>query len=240
MSVISKLIVVHSDPRTTEAVRYGFEREGADVIAAPSGDLPALADTQLIVAGSDNAEEGAALLDGLREDLQSAQALVPILYLGNGLSRSQAFEAGASEVLPQPAFIRDVVTAGTLLASPKKGPGEGASGELSDHYGVFYLVRTLSALGRRGVLTMIRGLRRGELRFYDGEVTSAQVGILHGMGALHQLLLWTEARFEFRREAVVRRQQIPLAPADTLADAARFLSEIKSVAEGLSPSPLSM
>ena len=86
-----------------------------------------------------------------------------------------------------------------------------------------------SALGRSAVLTLMRGLRRGEVRFFHGEVTSAQVGLIHGQAALHQLLLWTEARFDFRHEDVVRRQQIPLSPDELFADAERFLEGVREL-----------
>ena len=42
---------------------------------------------------------------------------------------------------------------------------------------------------------------------------------------MHQLLLWTEARFEYQREDVVRRQQIPMSHDELFADAERFLEE---------------
>ena len=85
---------------------------------------------------------------------------------------------------------------------------------------------------------VVRGLRRGELRFFDGEVTSAQVGSLHGQSAMHQLLLWTEARFELRDEVVVRRQQIPMSTQDMLASAERFLTDLREVAGPLSPAAI--
>ncbi|HEU5057074.1 MAG TPA: DUF4388 domain-containing protein, partial [Kofleriaceae bacterium] len=87
-------------------------------------------------------------------------------------------------------------------------------------------------------LTLVRGLRRGELRFFEGEVTSAQAGLLHGLAAFHQLLLWTEGRFELRPEDVVRRRQIPLEPPELFADAERFLAEMIAVAGQLSPAAI--
>jgi CheY-like chemotaxis protein len=239
MSVISRLLVLQEDDHTAEAVRFGFEREGASVRAARPGDevppLVAELAPELIVAGAGSAQSAVELLAAIRKALELAHEQIPILYLGNGIARAQAIEAGATEFLPQPAYLRDVVTVGKLLASP--GPQGGvASGDLRDYHGVFYMVRALAALGRSGVLTLTRGLRRGELRFYEGEVTSAQLGALHGQAALHQLLLWTEAHFELRYESVIRRRQIPLGVDEILQDAERFLAEIQSVAGGLAPS----
>ena len=85
------------------------------------------------------------------------------------------------------------------------------------------------------MLLLIRGLRRGEVRFYRGEVTSAEVGLIHGQAALHQLLLWTDVRFDFAHEDIVRRQQIPLSPDELFADAERFLEGVREHAGMLSP-----
>ncbi len=74
-----------------------------------------------------------------------------------------------------------------------------------------------------------------EVRFYRGEVTSAQVGLIHGQAALHQLLLWTDARFDYHHEDIVRRQQIPLPSAELFADAQRFLEGVRDSAGRLSP-----
>src|SRR5262249_47795115 len=81
----------------------------------------------------------------------------------------------------------------------------------------------------------IRGLRRGEIRFFHGEITSAEVGLIHGQAAFHQLCLWTDARFDFQYEDIVRRQQIPLPSDELFADAERFLEDIREHAGTLSP-----
>src|SRR5262249_42405462 len=149
----------------------------------------------------------------------AATADAPILWVGNGVRREEAWAAGADVVLDQPAFVRDVVTIGKLLAGRKRGHRAQVTGDLGDFFGVFYLVRALAATGRGGVLTLVRGLGRGEVRFFEGEIPSAHMGGLHGQAGPHQLLLWSEARFEWRHEPVVRRRQIPLAHVEVLAHA---------------------
>jgi hypothetical protein len=240
MSVISRLIVVQPDTLLSESLRFAFEREGVSVASCGSDESfdPGLFSqpAELVIAGGRTGEEARAVLSLVRGVLAAASRRPPVLYVGNGIARAQALAEGATEFLGHPVFVRDAVTVARLLAGRKRDNPAILTGELGDHFGLFYLVRAVSALGRRGVLTLVRGMRRGELRFYDGEVTSAQVGLLHGLAALHQLLLWTEGRFELRPEDVVRRQQIPLEPAALFADAERFLSEICAVAGALSPS----
>jgi hypothetical protein len=239
MSAISRLILIQPDRPLSESLRFGFEREGVAVAQLDRADLDPVRlrdPADLVIAGGRDAAEGAAILGHVRRALRDSGMAVPVLYVGNGISREKALEEGASEFLGRPAFVRDAVTIGRLLASPRQDKPGVLGGELIDHFGVYYLVRALAAVKRTGVLTLVRGLRRGELRFYRGEVTAAQAGMRHGLGAFHQLLLWTAGRFELCPEEVVRRRQIPLAPHELLADAERFLDEVSSVAGALSAS----
>jgi hypothetical protein len=231
----AKVIVVHGDPRVADGVRLGFEREGMMVEGGEVDAMVAhLEDAAVVVAGAPTADAARDLITRLVA-AGSSRGAPPVLYVGNGVSRDQAVAAGATAVLTGPAFVRDVVTIGRILAGRRPGNRSVMDGDLGDSFGVFYLVRALAAIGATGTLLMMRGLRRGEIRFFEGEVTSAQVGGLHGQGALHQLLLWTEARFELRNEPVVRRQQIPLTSDDLLAAAERFLIELRAASGVLSP-----
>ncbi len=238
MSVLSSVLLVPSDPRTEAGLRFGFTRVGVKTHARRSNQsiADALVDEcQLVVTGAKTRDSGLALLGEIRGALDARKKRIPVLYLGNGVTRKEAIDGGASELMPQPSYVKDVVTMSRILCSPVKESTSSISGELRDHYGLFYIVRALSAVKRRGVLTMVRGLRRGELRFYDGEVTSAQAGPLHGLAAFHQLLLWAEARFDLRAENVVRRQQIPMSPEELFEDAEKFMHDLLEIADGLSP-----
>lgn len=246
MPVVSRVIVVSSEPRVVDAVRFGFERAGASVAPVPVADAMAallVAEPEravwpdLVVAGADTIEHAGALLEALRQALDGKEREVPILCLGpRALSRDTALRAGASELLPAPAFVRDAVTLGQLLVTAARtSRRHSIEGHLSDYGGVFFLARAMAAVERTAVLSLMRGLRRGELRFHRGQITSAQVGMLHGMAALHQLLLWTRAHFELRDEDVVPRRQIPLSTDEILADAERFLHEMRSVLGLLAP-----
>ncbi len=239
MSALTHLTLLHSNEKAAQALRFGFEREGTRVANAAdaTGLQAAIEDgSQLIITGAhskDEAKEKLALIEGVLKDTTSR---VRVLYFGNAISREEALKSGAHEFLSPPAFIRDVVTLSKLMATPMERRTQSISGELSEHFGLFYLVRALGMVKYTGVLTLLRGLRRGELRFYEGEVTSGQMGSLHGLAALHQSLLWTHARFDLREEQTVHRRQIPLERTELLRDCERFLREIRSVAGGLSPS----
>ena len=237
---------MHSDSRIAEAVRFGFEREGTQVVCLTrAGTIAsALAGAErsglqvrpdLVIAGAGATAAAMDLIAAVREELDAAGMHPPILCTGSDLDRQQVLDAGANEVVLQPAFVRDVVAVGRFLVAARRGRGGNTEGQLSDYGGVFYIIRAMAATRRSAVLSLVRGLRRGELRFYRGEVTSAQVSVLHGLAALHQLLLWTRAHFELRDENVVRRRQIPLESGEILDDAERFLGDIRAVAGTLLP-----
>jgi hypothetical protein len=238
MSGPSKVIVLDPDERAARQVQLGFSREGVPaaigVVNGARPDLPSDGAALVVVGGADG--RALELLRKTRLVLDEKKLDVPIIFSGRGIRRTDAEAAGADEVVLHPAFLRDVVTIGRLLRGQPADKRAHLVGSLAETTGVFTLVRALSALGRSAVLTLIRGLRRGEIRFFHGEVTSAQVGLIHGQAAFHQLLLWTEARFEFHHEDVVRRQQIPMSPEELFADAERFLEGVRDASGQLSPS----
>ncbi len=234
MPGLSKVIVLDPDVRAGRQIQLGFEREGLAVATIPADpaklDLPG-EDTGLVMIGG-----GLELVRRTRAQLLERRIDVPIVFAGRGVEREAARAAGADEVVAQPAYLRDVVTIGRLLCGVPTSGRQHLVGSLVEVTGVFTLVRAFAALGRSATLTLVRGLRRGEIRFWNGEVTSAQVGMIHGQAALHQLLLWTDARFDFRHEDVVRRQQIPMSHDELFADAERFLEGVRESSGGLSPS----
>ncbi|RMH39883.1 MAG: hypothetical protein D6689_15330, partial [Deltaproteobacteria bacterium] len=239
--VLNSLVLAESEPRAREAVRFAFEREGIGVAAAESLDAVdaalRLGERQLVIVGERVSElSGVEAIERLRGGFRASGRPLPVIHIGDESARERAFAAGATVFVPRPAFARDVVVLARLLAARREGAGAPTfAGELRDLYGVQWLVRALGEARWDGVATLVRGLRRGELRLYRGEVTSAQVGVLHGIAALHQLLLWSDARVDVRVEEVVRRRQIPLSQAEIVADAERFLAAVRAEAGPLSP-----
>ncbi len=240
MPGLSKVIVLDPDVRAGRQVQLGFQREGVPVELAEVPRDPAelalpTGDTGLVIVGG--TDPGALeLVRQARQRLGEADLDTPIIFTGRGVRRTDAEAAGADEVLLQPTYLRDVVTIGRLIHGQPASHRAHLVGSLVETTGVLTLVRALAALGRSAVLTLIRGLRRGEIRFYHGEVTSAHVGLIHGQAALHQLLLWTDARFDVHHEDIVRRHQIPLERDELYTDAERFLAGVRESSGKLSPS----
>jgi hypothetical protein len=229
MSGQSNAIVLDPDPRAGRQLALGFSREGVPVRVLPVDGPLDLADPGVVVVGG-----ALDLVRRTRSALTERNLDIPIVFTGGG-ARAEAEAAGADEVVTRPAFLRDLVTIAKLVRGVPANQRDHLVGSLAETTGVYTLVRALAALGRSAVLTLIRGLRRGEIRFYKGEVTSAQVGLIHGQAAFHQLLLWTDARFDYQHEDIVRRHQIPLSPEELFADAERFLEGVREHAGSLSP-----
>jgi hypothetical protein len=205
-----------------------------DAVAAGAQAM-VLGDHQRAMLETSDRADPKPLLDRTREirdALTTAGLAAAMVVVGEKVRRGDAEAAGATEAMAHPLHSRDVGMVLTLLLNERGKPW---SGNLGDTASVYRLMRGLCAVGRSGVLSMMRGLRRGEIRFYHGEITSAQVSLTHGQAALHQLLLWTDAKFEFRREDVVRRQQIPLSMADLFTEAQRFMDRMHDASSGLSP-----
>ncbi len=240
MPGLSKVIVLDPDARAGRQVQLGFGREGipAEVVEVPRDPAELALPTQdagLVVVGGAELR-GLELVRHARRRLDEAGVDAPIVFAGRGVRRTDVEAAGADEALLQPTYLRDVVTIGRLLRGQPAARRQHLAGSLLETTGVLTLVRSLAALGRSAVLTLLRGLRRGEVRFYHGEVTSVQVGLINGQAALHQLLLWTDARFDFYHEDIVRRHQIPLDPGELFVDAERFLAGVRESSGPLSPS----
>jgi hypothetical protein len=237
----SKVIVLEPDQRSGRQLQLGFEREGVQtaLLAIPLDAsklvLDGHRDAGLVLVGG-SAARALEVTRRARALVDEAKTEAAVVFAGTRVSRAEAEAAGADEIVARPAYLRDVVTIGRLLRGVKAAERDHLIGNLVEITGVYTLVRAFAALGRSAVLTLIRGLRRGEIRFYRGEVTSAQVGLIHGQAALHQLLLWTDARFDYAHEDIVRRHQIPLSGEDLFADAEQFLEGVREHAGRLSPS----
>jgi CheY-like chemotaxis protein len=159
---------------------------------------------------------------------------IAVVFLSEqAAQRAEALNAGAVEFLEMPAFVNEAGVVGKLLVAREKEPAGSdwfVTAKLSD-FGCPALVRSLVAIGRNAIFTLERGDRSGEVRFFEGEVTSAQLGMLTGTQALHKLLLWQEAMVEVRFAPVIQRHQITLNRVELLAEIDRFLRDCAHVAK---------
>ena len=237
----SSLFVVDADTRSLETLTFGFEREGYRVTA--TSDLKRAA----ILSRSAGAEVAVV---SLREpepsslevvsELRAMAKEIPIVVLGPQGSKADALRAGAAEFLTLPTYLRDVIGVGKLtVLGSKAGKGPDAEGgsevqtRLSEHYGLFYLLRAMASSERSGILSLTRGNRRAELRIHEGTVVSATVGAMQGLPALHHLLLWEEAALSLTSRAIPKRSQLHLSAQEILDECERFLRDFAHAARDL-------
>ncbi|HSS37528.1 MAG TPA: DUF4388 domain-containing protein, partial [Polyangia bacterium] len=160
--------------------------------------------------------------------------------------RAGAMAAGATDFLATPIFLRDAISVGRLSVHTSeaarknahdKKPTGNVDGDiqmrLSEHYGLFYLLRAMAAAERTGILQLARGNRRAELRIHAGILISVSVGAMQGLPALHHLLLWEEAAVSLLRRPVPKRSQLHLSSQELLDECERFLRDFAHSAKEL-------
>jgi CheY-like chemotaxis protein len=240
----SSLLVVDADTRSLETLTFGFEREGCTVSSASdprrASQLARTAAPELAVVtlrGDDRA--GLELIEGLKG---ATTKEMPIVAIGASARKPEALTAGATDFLPLPIFLRDVISVGRLSSleskngraqresrGDKKASAAPAPDEiqmrLSEFFGLFYLLRAMAAAERSGVLLLTRGNRRAELRIHQGAVVSANIGALQGLPALHHVLLWEEAALSLTRRPNPTRNQLHLSSQEVLDECERFLRD---------------
>ena len=237
----SSLFVVDADARSLETLTFGFEREGCKVIGTSD-----LSRAPLLVRTAGAALAVVSLRESEPSSLEVVSALrgiatdVPIVVLGPQGAKADALRAGAADFLTLPTYLRDVIGVGKLNAlGSKAGDANDPHGvselqtRLSEHYGLFYLLRAMASSERSGILALTRGNRRAELRVHEGTVVSASVGAMQGLPALHHLLLWEEAALSLTRRAIPKRSQLHLSAQEILDECERFLRDFAHAARDL-------
>lgn len=185
----SSLFVVDADARSLETLTFGFEREGCKVTGTSDLKRASLlvrsAGAEVAVVSLREPEPSSLeVVSSLREIAKE----LPIVVLGPQGFKADALRAGAADFLTLPTYLRDVIGVGKLSALGSKGgqaPDPEGSSELqtrlSEHYGLFYLLRAMASSERSGILSLTRGNRRAELRIHEGTVVSANVGAMQGL-----------------------------------------------------------
>jgi CheY-like chemotaxis protein len=241
MPLLANVLVYDSDARGRETLVYGFEGEGVKAAAAATGEeVPALiagARPQVLILTVREAGAEVELVRSLAEGEETRA--IPRLVLAPSDTLPDELRTSGS-FIALPAFVRDVLTASKLLAAgtTRAGADNQAEGQIElsgalSEYGLYFILRTMVGLGRSGIVQVERGNRKGELRFSEGDVVSAQVGSLQGHAALHQLLLWEEASLEVKFRPVVRLGQSLPGGEELLEDCERFLRDFTSATKNI-------
>jgi ActR/RegA family two-component response regulator len=244
MARTSAALLVDSDLKGLESLVYGFQGVDWRSTACPAPEtalflVKASAADILVVAAREPHEKTLTLLRQLRSNEETRT--LPLLVMGPASLRPSVIDCGSIDFLPTPVFVRDVITASRILVSlatqraHEHGREPRIDGSLAD-FGFFSIIRVMSGLLRSGVLQVNRGNRRGEILFSEGEIAGAQVGSLQGQPAIHQLLLWEDAKIELRLRAVARRTQFNRRFDEIMDEAERFVRDYAHAIQGIGPS----
>lgn len=237
----SLFVLVDPDPKGLETLAYAFKRDGCAIASTSNPKLaPEMVrsnNVRLVVVSVRPPEHAALdLISGLHIHPETKN--LPIVALGPVALRPAALAAGAFDYLNTPLYVRDVISIARLVLLMREAAVEKNStlqlrAPLSDYHGLYYLVRAMAGSGRSGILQLVRNNHKGEVRFCDGAVTSAETGSLQGFPALHQLLLWDEGSLSLKLRDVPRRGQFSLSAGDVLDECQRFLRDFTHAATNL-------
>jgi hypothetical protein len=236
-------LIVDSDPKGLESLVYGFQGAGWRITACPTPETASLlvkasAAEIVVIASRAGHDKVHTLLRQLRS--RDVFRALPVLLLGPQDLRELARSHGDVDVLPFPAFVRDVLTAAQLLvgagvAAAQKPGEEPCFADSLTAQGTLSLVRTMSGLARSGALHVVRKGRHGEILFHEGELTAAQIGSLQGMAAVQHILVWADGNFELRLRSVARRGQLHQTAQEFLEEFDRFQRDYTHAIKDIGP-----
>ncbi len=238
MAALESLVLFESsaaNARNRQALQFGFEREnivvhhceapsklvGLCIKHAPQLVLISLPDGEKPIA------ETLAALDELRAT-DSVQRL-PVLVLGERDLRDEVLRAGADEFVPRPAYLRDVLTLCRMVVGLRAREDKELRG-LVEEFGLFFLLRALSIVGRSAVIELERVGRYAEIHVVLGEVAMARTGRMAGQAAFQHLMLWHDARLRLRLESPSAERRIFVPTLRLLEDASRFAQKFDETA----------
>ncbi len=243
MSSLHSALIVDADPKGLEALVYGFQGADWRITACPTPETASLlvraAGAEIVVVASRNDHDKA---HSLIRQVRSKEAFrtLPLLVLGPEELRKTLKESGDADLLPLPAFVRDVLTASQLLveagASMAQNPGDEPSFGLPITAATtLSLIRTLCGLGRSGLLELERKGRHGEILFHQGELTAAQVHQLQGMAAVQHVLVWNDGALKLHLRPIVRRGQLHQTAQEFLEELDRFQRDFAHAMKDVGP-----
>ena len=242
MAQLSQLLLFDSDPSGLDTLTYGFEKDGCTVVG--TGDpvkaldlLQAAVPSLVVIHLREATQIGLDLLRAITSNPRTRN--LACVVIGREDSRAVALGAGAFVFLSVPLFFRDILgacrlVAGASVPGSRPSPDTELTLKLADLDGIYFLVRALAVSGRSAVIEVRHGANRGELRCIDGTLTSAQLGSVEGLPALHHMLLWDDAELRFKFRNVVRRgTQLSMKSSEVIEECDRFLRDFAHEAKGL-------
>jgi len=230
MSSSHAALIVDADPKGLESLVYGFEGADWRITACPAPEtasllLKASGAAIGVIASRVEHERAYTLIRQIRA--KEAFHTLPLLVLGPEELRKPLKAIGDVDLLPLPAFVRDVLTASQLLveagvAAAQRPGEEPCFAPRIATMTTLSLIRTMCGLARSGTLELERKGRHGEILFHEGELTAAQVSQLQGMAAVQHVLIWNDGALRLHLRPVARRGQFHQTTPEFIEELDRF------------------
>ena len=231
MARTSPFVVLECGAGRSSPIVSALEKDGCEAKALRlTGRLSAGLGpgTRCVVVAGGDAKASAAACKAIRSE--GSTAMVPVLVLLGEGDRGRLVEAGATAVLTEPAYLRDVATLARLLAGVGAASLRRPAGPVEyraslREYGLYFLLRALVAAEIAATLLVRMDARVGEIFVAGGRVAGASLGGRVGLPALHALLLWPDAALTIRFGSPRPSGHISLPAEETFADVERHIKD---------------
>jgi CheY-like chemotaxis protein/tetratricopeptide (TPR) repeat protein len=241
------LLLLDKEPKSRRVLEVNLRKAGYEVFVAASGaeawDRFSQAPPELVIADlSQDSAESLQLLGRAREEL--GPRVPPFLFISRDdqvEDKKRALDAGASELVDRPIYVKELLTrVKLLLQRSARAKMEGSSertafsGSLAE-LGVIDLLQSLEAGRKTGVVSIESDGRKGEIFVRQGRVIDAQLGRLHGEDAVYRMFLWSEGVYSGEFRNLRRDEKITLSPQGLVLEGLRRLEEWTRLLDGLPP-----
>ncbi len=231
MGQASNIVIVHSNTAQASEFASFFQNAGEYVTktVAVTEVGSALTDVDLVVSGLQGAD-----LNELQRALSRQEQSPPLLNVGAGFTDQMSgwlHSSTVTQVVPTP--VRTFVGKAEQLIDYCKTRPNAECGILYDDFATLFLLRSVAAARKTGILFLRRGLRTGKIQYHQGKVTLAQSGKRVGQDAFNMVMAWPNCQYEFRRETSSLRNQQPMnATSESLQEGMKFLRDIAEGSQG--------
>lgn len=242
MSSQHAALIVDADANGLESLVYGFQAADWRITACPTPEtasllLKASGAEIVVLVWRGQQEKLSPLVQHLR-DKEPGRPL-PILVLGARDLRPVIKQTRGADLLPLPAWVRDVLTAAALLIEVG-GAGNAASEEPAVHVDLcpgiaLSLLRTMSEMGLSGQLRFERKGRQTDVSFHDGTLLLAQATQLDALAAVQRLLIWDSGTATVRLRELPRRGQGHVGARTFTDELDRFQRDLAHTLKDLGP-----
>lgn len=227
------VLVADPDPRTLGILEAALRKAGFSVKTAGNGaqalERIRQSPPHLVVL---DAKDGVKVCKAIRAHPKLSGT--PVVILGSEKPAGvTAIEAGADEFLVKPVLLKDLASRARILIEQRRrrnATGEAALTGSMRELGLLDLFQQLLAGGKSAVVTCEAYGREARVWVHEGQIVDAELGPLHGEGALWRLMTWESGAYRAEFGTVEHDRRIEVGTEKALAAAMKKVEEIAEAA----------